>query len=61
MSEDKACDLCGLEIGPKPFLLESGGKSLRFCCDGCLGIYQMLHETELTTSSKTPQPKGETS
>jgi len=60
MSEELACDLCGLEIGLKPFLLESGGKSLHFCCDGCLGIYQMLHETETVAASNTPQPKGET-
>ncbi len=60
MSDDQACDLCGLEIGPKPFLLESGGKSLRFCCDGCLGIYQMLHESEPSPSVNPNPTKGET-
>ncbi len=60
MSQEKFCDLCGLEIGLKPFLLESGGKSLSFCCDGCLGIYQMLHEPEPSAPTNPPQTKGET-
>lgn len=40
----KSCDLCGLDVGSKPFLLEAAGKTLEFCCEGCLGIYQMLHD-----------------
>lgn len=60
MNENRACDLCGLDIGVKPFYLESVKKRLQFCCEGCLGIYQMLHETELPPVSTTiDQPKGE--
>ena len=41
---DAPCDLCALPVGAKPFLLAQDGKSLKFCCEGCLGIYQMLHD-----------------
>ncbi len=46
MCENHGCDLCGLDVGIKPFYLESAGKRLQFCCDGCLGIYRMLHDDE---------------
>ena len=65
MKHDRACDLCGLDVGIKPFYLDSAGKRLQFCCDGCLGIYQMLHETEspvtLVTPDDTQPSKGEIS
>lgn len=54
MKHDCACDLCGLDVGIKPFYLESAGRRLQFCCDGCLGIYQMLHETESPVTPVTP-------
>ena len=41
---DTPCDLCGLPVGVRPFVLEHDGKPLKFCCEGCLGIYQMLHD-----------------
>lgn len=44
MSEGKACDLCNLDVGIKPFVLNAEGKQYQFCCEGCLGIYQMLHD-----------------
>lgn len=56
MNQNRACDLCGLDIGIKPFYLESAGKRLQFCCDACLGIYQMLHETEPTATSGASPP-----
>jgi hypothetical protein len=40
------CDLCQLPVGAQPFLLATADKSLKFCCDGCKGIYQMLHDIE---------------
>ena len=51
MNQSRACDLCGLDVGIKPFYLESAGKRLQFCCDACLGIYQMLHEAEPSAAS----------
>jgi hypothetical protein len=51
MSEiEKACDLCGLPVLAQGFKLRTkkeGDKE--FCCEGCMGIYQMLHEDEVLT------------
>ena len=44
MSSSVACDLCGLDVGVKPFLLRTPERTLQFCCEGCKGIYEMLHE-----------------
>lgn len=41
---DRPCDLCSLPVGIKPFTLDLQGKTLEFCCEGCKGIYEMLHE-----------------
>ncbi|MCC7309753.1 MAG: hypothetical protein IT510_00695 [Sulfuritalea sp.] len=38
------CDLCSLPVGIKPFTLTAPEKTFRFCCEGCKGIYQMLHQ-----------------
>jgi heavy metal translocating P-type ATPase len=37
-----ACDLCGLPVGKSRAKLQIGGKTLRFCCPGCHGVYQIL-------------------
>lgn len=39
----RSCDLCGLDVGKQPFPLRTPEKTLQFCCEGCKGIYQMLH------------------
>jgi hypothetical protein len=44
IAADTPCDLCSLPVGLKPFVLVFEGRSLKFCCEGCLGIYQMLHD-----------------
>lgn len=44
----KPCDLCSLDCGNKPFELVTPEKTLQFCCEGCRGIYQMLHEIKDT-------------
>ena len=46
MSADTPCDLCSLPVGIRPFVLEHDGRALQFCCEGCLGIYQMLHDLD---------------
>lgn len=38
------CDLCGLDCGARPFVLPTAEQTLQFCCEGCKGIYEMLHE-----------------
>lgn len=39
-----ACDLCALDCGTKPFVLATPEKRLQFCCEGCRGIYMMIHD-----------------
>ncbi len=41
---DRPCDLCSLPVGVKPFSLVARERTLEFCCEGCKGIYEMLHE-----------------
>lgn len=48
MTDNKACDLCGLDVGIKPFLLNTPEKRYQFCCEGCRGIYEMLHDIKGT-------------
>jgi hypothetical protein len=43
----KPCDLCGLPIEPPDFTLMTVTGRKQFCCEGCHGIYQMLHEGEI--------------
>lgn len=39
-----ACDLCALDCGRQPFTLATAERTLQFCCEGCRGIYMMIHE-----------------
>jgi hypothetical protein len=45
------CDLCSLPVGGQPFLLLTAAKKFAFCCEGCKGIYQMLHDIKGTPSN----------
>lgn len=47
------CDLCGLEIGNRPYPLKLRDKTLHFCCDSCQGIYQMINDVEPCEDSET--------
>lgn len=48
MSENiKECDLCGLTVEVDGFQLKTVEGDKRFCCEGCKGIYQMLHEEQI--------------
>ncbi len=47
MSDQSSCDLCGLPVEIPDFRLETREGTKRFCCEGCLGIYRMLHEDEI--------------
>ncbi|MBL8392095.1 MAG: metal-binding protein [Candidatus Accumulibacter sp.] len=44
MSENRACHLCGLDCGKRPLQLQTTAAQLSFCCEGCKGIYLMLHD-----------------
>jgi hypothetical protein len=54
MSEPKKpCDLCGLTIEVPHYILKTkDGDKKEFCCDGCQGIYQMLHESQIAPESE---------
>ena len=47
----KACDLCGLAVEVSGFKLLTSDGEKEFCCEGCKGIYQMLHENLILDSS----------
>jgi hypothetical protein len=48
MRDDKqSCDLCGLPVEVSGFELQTKEGEKRFCCEGCLGIYEMLNEANL--------------
>lgn len=55
MSEPRACDLCGLEVGTKPFPLATAERELQFCCEGCRGIYEMLHDIPSASAQNDKQ------
>ena len=50
--EKKVCDLCGLAIEINGFNLQTSEGDKRFCCEGCQGIYQMLHEDIILADEK---------
>lgn len=51
MNENKNCDLCGLTVEVKGFELQTKEGDKTFCCEGCKGIYQMLHEEIILTEA----------
>ncbi len=44
MNPNTPCDLCSLPVGINPFTLAAPERTFVFCCEGCKGIYQMLHQ-----------------
>lgn len=55
----RRCDLCALPVGEKPFTLRVGERELQFCCEGCLGIYQMIHDLRDNGSRADCDPRAE--
>ena len=48
MSDKKnICDLCGLVVEVDGFKLKTKDGDKQFCCEGCKGIFQMLHEDQV--------------
>lgn len=47
MSEAReACALCGLDIETEVVLRLREGGTVKFCCEGCLGIYRLVNDVE---------------
>lgn len=50
----KICDLCGLTVETPGFTLKTKEGEKAFCCEGCMGIYEMLHEDQILRDPKQP-------
>ena len=51
------CDHCGAEANAKYVITkEFDGKTLNFCCHGCLQVYELLHEETPLQQPKTEKP-----
>ncbi|MGI2325817.1 MULTISPECIES: heavy metal translocating P-type ATPase metal-binding domain-containing protein [unclassified Methylococcus] len=46
-TEPRVCDLCSLPVIPPGFPLNTTSGLKVFCCEGCQGIYAMLHEADI--------------
>lgn len=51
----KQCDLCGLAVDVDGFELKTPEGDKQFCCEGCKGIYQMLHEDQVLSETDNSQ------
>jgi len=45
--KNECCDLCGLPVEVGGFTLKTKDGDKTFCCEGCKGIFQMLHEEQV--------------
>jgi len=55
------CELCGRETN-YPITKEFDGKTVNFCCHGCLGVYELDREENLPIQlpvEQKDQKKGE--
>jgi hypothetical protein len=51
----RPCDLCGLPVQIPDFSLRTKQGLKYFCCEGCEGVYRMLHEPDVvTTDNESP-------
>ena len=46
-SHELSCNLCGLPVKVQGFQLKTTDGVKSFCCEGCVGIYSMLHNPQL--------------
>lgn len=49
------CEHCGAET-KHPVTKVIDGNSLRFCCSGCLRVYELLREEQLQEEIKPEEP-----
>lgn len=55
MTTDITCSLCSLPVKINGFTLNSNEGTKKFCCQGCLSIFQLFNENILppTTNEST--------
>jgi hypothetical protein len=54
----ETCALCGQPVEIKGFTLTTLEAVQKFCCAGCLSLYQLLNKNTIIITS-TPLPKNE--
>lgn len=52
MTENKLCDLCGLDIEVTGFHLNTTEGAKHFCCEGCKGIYSLLNDDQILADAE---------
>lgn len=57
MGSQIACALCGLPVQIHGFTLQSPHGEKKFCCAGCLSIYQLFHGEQAATPTSHVSPK----
>lgn len=50
---EKACDLCGLSVKINDFKLRTKQGDKIFCCEGCKGIYKLLHGDDVVDDDES--------
>lgn len=50
--EPYPCDLCGLPVEVDSYQVVTRNGPKHFCCEGCEGIFRMLHEDEILPAAK---------
>jgi hypothetical protein len=50
------CDLCSLPVETPGFELMTHSGLKRFCCEGSVGVYEMLHGDELVFDESGDAP-----
>lgn len=47
------CDLCGLPLDSFELSLQTLSGSKHFCCEGCAGVYKMLHGADIVSGESS--------
>ena len=55
----KECDLCGLTVEISGFALKTLEGEKGFCCEGCKGIFQMLHAAQILPDAEETKLNSE--
>lgn len=51
VAQEDVCDLCGLPVEVDDYEISTTSGKRHFCCEGCFGIFKMLHEDEILPSA----------
>lgn len=54
-TQARFCDLCGLPIDSSELSLLTNSGRKHFCCEGCAGVYKMLHGADIVSEEPAAQ------